>query len=243
VADEPVTVLLSKNGFIRSRNGHGVDRSAINWKAGDGELAVIETRTVHPVVLLDDTGRAYTVRPVDLPGGKGDGVPVTSLIDLQGKRIVCLLSAPPETRYLLASSGGVGFIAKLSDMTGRVKAGKSFINLDEGATLLLPTMILEGQQWVAALSSEPRLLIFPIEELKELSGGKGVLLSSLAPGETLVAALSMNDRLMVTGEGRAGKAQEWQVKPVDLAECRAHRAKKGKLLPIKFKASGLVIPE
>ena len=243
VADEPVTILLSKNGFIRSRSGHGVDRSAINWKAGDSELVVLETRSVHPVVLLDDTGRTYTLRSVDLPGGKGDGVPVTSLVELQGQRVVSLISAPPETRYLMASSAGVGFIAKLVDMTSRQRAGKAFMNLDEGAKLLIPEKLCDGQQWVAALSSEPRLLVFPIEEFKELSGGKGVLLNSMVPGETLVAAIPMNDKLTVVGEGRGGKPQEWNVKPLDLAECRAHRAKKGKLLPVKFKVVGLVVPD
>ena len=241
VADEPVTILLSKNGFIRSRSGHGVDRSAINWKAGDSELVVLETRSVHPVVLLDDTGRTYTLRSVDLPGGKGDGVPVTSLVELQGQRVVSLISAPPETRYLMASSAGVGFIAKLVDMTSRQRAGKAFMNLDEGAKLLIPEKLCDGQQWVAALSSEPRLLVFPIEEFKELSGGKGVLLNSMVPGETLVAAIPMNDKLTVVGEGRGGKPQEWNVKPLDLAECRAHRAKKGKLLPVKFKVAGLLV--
>lgn len=239
VADEPMTVLLSKNGFIRSRSGHGIDRASINWKAGDGELAVLETRSVYPVVLLDDTGRAYTLRPTDLPGGKGDGVPVTSLIELQGQRVAFMLSALPETRYLLCSSAGVGFIAKLADMTGRVRAGKAFINLDVGAQLLAPVRIEAGAQWIAALSSDARLLIFPIEELKEMSGGKGVMLNNMVANEKLIAALSLTDGLVVTGEGRGGKVQEWVPKVADIAECKGHRAKKGKLLPVKFKVFGL----
>ena len=81
--DEPLTVTLSRNGWIRSRQGHGLDATQFAWKAGDGPLAILETRTVHPVVVLDTLGRAYTIRASDIPGGRGDGVPVTTLIELQ----------------------------------------------------------------------------------------------------------------------------------------------------------------
>lgn len=242
ITDEPVTLLLSQNGFIRSRSGHGIDRASLNWKAGDQALAVLETRSVYPVVLLDDTGRAYTLKFSDVPGGKGDGVPVTSLIDLQGQRIVSMLSAQPETRYLMASSAGVGFVSRLSELCSRVRAGKAFVNLDVGAALLPPVRILEGDAWVAALSTlnhEQRLLLFPLDELKEMSGGKGILLSSAAAGETLVGACVLGETLVITGEGRGGKTQEWLAKPADIETCKGHRAKRGKLLPLKFKATGM----
>jgi topoisomerase-4 subunit A len=234
VADEPVTVILSRNGFIRSRSGHGVDRAMLSWKDGDGELAVIETRTVHPVILLDVAGRAYTVRPLDLPGGKGDGVPVSSLIELQG-RIVALLSAPAETRVLLATTAGVGFIGKIGDMVSRLKAGKAYMAVDEGASLLPPTTVPDGAAWIAALAEEPRLLLFPIDEMKELSGGKGVILMGLEPKEKLVAARATSDCATVQGIGRGDKPTEQLVCAADGEAWVGKRARKGKPLTVKFK--------
>src|SRR5207302_31424 len=83
VVDEPVTVILSRNGFLRTRSGHGIDRGGLGWKEGDAELAIVETRTTLPVVLFGANGRVFNVRAIDLPGGKGDGVPAASLIDTQ----------------------------------------------------------------------------------------------------------------------------------------------------------------
>ncbi len=120
VPDEPLTVTLSKNGWIRSRQGHALDASQFAWKAGDGPLAVLETRTVHPVIVLDTTGRAYTIRAADIPGGRGDGVPVTTLIELQpGARVAQAISGVPGQKFLVAGSGGYGFVAALEDMRSR----------------------------------------------------------------------------------------------------------------------------
>jgi len=235
VADEPVTVILSRNGFIRSRSGHGIDRNALTWKDGDGELAIVETRTVHPVVLLDFAGRAYTVRPADLPGGKGDGVPVTSLVELQNGKIVAMLSGPAETKVLLTTTAGVGFIGRIGDMVARVRAGKAFITVDEGAFLLPPTRIPEAARYVAALSGEGRLLIFPLEEMKELAGGKGVILIGLNGGEKLFAARAIVDSATVMGIGRGGKVVEYAVAGGEIETYLGKRARKGRVLGVAMK--------
>ena len=95
--DEPVTITLSRHGWIRSRQGHGLDATQFTYKAGDGPLAVLETRTVHPIVVLDTRGRAYTIRASDVPGGRGDGVPVTTLIELPaGAKVAQAISGEPE---------------------------------------------------------------------------------------------------------------------------------------------------
>ena len=240
VADEPATVILSRNGFIRSRSGHGIDRAALTWKDGDGELAVIETRTVHPVVLFDGQGRTYTVRASDLPGGKGDGVPVTSLIELQGGKITTMLSGSPETKILLATSVGIGFIGTLGDMTARTRAGKAYMNLDPGAALLPPSIVPPGARFIAALAEEPRLLLFPIEEMKELSGGKGVILVGLSQGERLIAARAVADRVTVVSAGRGGKVSEYEIAEAGFEAYLGKRARKGKALPLKVRSvSGL----
>jgi len=235
IADEPVTVLLSRNGFIRSRSGHNIDRSTLTWKDGDGELAIVETRTVHPVVLLDGAGRAYTVRPADLPGGKGDGVPVTSLVELQNGKIVTMLSAPPEAKFLLATTAGVGFIGTLGDMVARVRAGKAYMNVDDGADLLVPTPVPAEARLVAALSGEGRLLVFGMDEMKELSGGKGVILMGLNEGEKLVAARAIDHAVTIRGLARGDKPAEQVIDGEELLACLGKRARKGKALAVKWK--------
>src|SRR5207249_3484625 len=135
VVDEPVTVILSRNGFLRTRSGHGIDRGGLGWKEGDAELAIVETRTTLPVVLFGANGRVFNVRAIDLPGGKGDGVPASSLIDTQGTAVVGMMSGAPETPVLLGTSGGNALRAKLENFVTRIRAGKQFVSVDEGESL------------------------------------------------------------------------------------------------------------
>ncbi|NJD88370.1 MAG: DNA topoisomerase IV subunit A, partial [Betaproteobacteria bacterium] len=128
LTDEPITVLCSRNGFLRTRTGHGVDASTLSWKEGDGPLAILETRSVHPIVLVGANGRTFSVRALDLPGGKGDGAPATSLVDLAGTRIVGVVAGDPETRLVFSSSAGTGLRCQLKDLVTRQRAGKAFMN-------------------------------------------------------------------------------------------------------------------
>jgi topoisomerase-4 subunit A len=163
VPDEPLTVTLSRHGWIRSRQGHGLDATQFGWKAGDGPLAILETRTVHSVVVLDTLGRAYTIRASDIPGGRGDGVPVTTLIELPpGAKIAQAVSGLPEQKYLVAGTGGYGFVATLEDMVSRPRAGKAFMTLDPDEEPVSPVALAPGLDQVAALSSRGRLLMFPL---------------------------------------------------------------------------------
>ncbi|MDP2829051.1 MAG: DNA topoisomerase IV subunit A [Sulfuricellaceae bacterium] len=235
IVDEPVTVILSRNGFIRSRSGHAIDRAALSWKDGDGELAIIETRTLHPVILFDAQGRCYTVRVADLPGGKGDGAPVTSLIDMQGEKIMAMLSGAPDTQVLMATTVGVGFIGVLSDMTARIRAGKAYMNVDEGARLLPPVLVPPGVGTIAALSGEARLLLFPIAEMKSLSGGKGVIIMALNPNEPLLAVCAVLTELKISGTGRGGKIVEFVLPATRFEEFLGKRARKGKPMPVSLK--------
>src|SRR4051812_33667758 len=171
VADEPVTVILSRNGFIRTRQGHGIDRAALTWKEGDAELAIRETRTVMPVILFGANGRVFNVRPTDIPGGKGDGVPVTSLAETQGTPIVGMLVGAPETAVLLGTAGGNALRARLENLVTTRSAGKQFVGVDGDDALLTPFVLPADAKEVATLSGEGRLLVFPLEEVPELPNG------------------------------------------------------------------------
>jgi len=186
VVDEPVTILLSKNGWIRARQGHNVERDAITWKAGDSELAVIETRTVRPIVILDSNGRCYAFDASSVPGGKGDGIPVSSIIELQnGASITAAMSGDEEDKYLFISSNSYGFIAPLKGLIARPKAGKTFMKVDDGAKVLEPIK-LDNHAYLAATSSENKLLVFAIDEINEYpNGGRGVRIMDIPKGEIL----------------------------------------------------------
>ncbi len=186
VVDEPVTILLSKNGWIRSRQGHGVDRDSISWKPGDGEFAVLETRTVLPVVLMDSNGRCYSFDASSVPGGKGDGIPVSSIIEVQGgAKLVHAISGKDDDRFLFATSNGYGFIAPMKGLVARPKAGKAFLKPEDDAKILSPLRI-NNETHIATTSSENRLLVFTLEEVNEYqNGGKGVRLMDLPDGVSL----------------------------------------------------------
>ncbi|HEY4999101.1 MAG TPA: DNA gyrase C-terminal beta-propeller domain-containing protein, partial [Usitatibacter sp.] len=230
IADEPVTVILSRNGFLRSRSGHGIDRGALSWKEGDGPLAIVETRTVHPIVLFGANGRVFNVRAAELPGGKGDGVPASSLADTQGTTIVGMLSATPDVPVLLGTSGGNALRAKIEGFVTRQRAGKSFVSVGEGESLLAPTILPADAKEVAALSRDGRLLVFALEEVNELpSGGKGVMAMRLHEGEPMLGIHVADAGFKVAAFGRGDKRTTLNVKPVDLEHYRGARARTGRV--------------
>jgi topoisomerase-4 subunit A len=230
VVDEPVTVIVSKNGWLRARIGHGLDPAAIQYKAGDSGLAILETRTTWPLALLDSRGRSYTVRIADLPTGRGDGVPLATLVDLaRGERLLYALSAVPESRWLIASSGGYGFLCQLADLLGRQRAGKAFLSLEPG-WLPMPPMRLAGTS-IAVAADNGKLLVFPLEEMKILGGGKGVQLIKLEDSERLTALTCFDGlRLKAEGKTRTGRPSSVTLAGEALEKHRQHRARKGQLL-------------
>ncbi|TCP11378.1 DNA topoisomerase IV subunit A [Crenobacter luteus] len=231
VADEPVTVILSQKGWVRARSGHNLDLSTLAFKDGDGLAAAVETRTVWPVIVLDSKGRAYTLDAADIPTGRGDGVPVTSLAELQdGAKVARILAAPPEARFVLTHSGGYGYIGKVADMVGRNKAGKTYIALEAGEALLpplpLPAAADPASLRLVVASSAGRLLAFPLSELKELGKGRGLMLIKLEAGETLAAAgLADGDRVVATFVGARGRVAD---ESVPLADFDGERGRRGK---------------
>jgi topoisomerase IV subunit A len=224
VVDEPVTIIISKNGWIRSRQGHGVDRQAINWKAGDGEFAVIETRTVMPIVLMDSKGRCYSFDASTVPGGKGDGIPISSIIDVQnGAKLVHALSGKDDEQYLFTTSNSYGFIAPLSGLIARPKAGKAFMKLDEHVEIL-PPVKLDARTHLAAISSENKLLVFRLDEVNAYpNGGKGVRIMDIPEKAKLVSVeLSDGQLVNITLKGKSKT-----ITGEDLSKYLLKRARKG----------------
>lgn len=187
VKDEPVTVWVSKNLFIKSKPGHTLDPAELAVKTGDAVWQSFEIRSVDEVFVLDDSGRAFSIRASDIPSGRGDGVPLTSLIELkQGVRIAHLLSGAPESRFLFSNSDGVGFISKLENLSSRQKAGKAFQTLPDGTEMLCPVQVPGEGGFAYFATDEGRLLLFKSSEINELDkGGKGVKLVNLPQGAKL----------------------------------------------------------
>ncbi len=242
VVDEPVTVVVSEKGWVRARTGHGHDTAQFAFKAGDSLYGTFECRTVDNLLVFGSNGRVYSVAVSALPGARGDGVPVTTLIDLaSGTKILHYFAGPAEQTLLLASDASYGFSAKVGDMVGRMKAGKAFITLEDGQNLLAPQVLRAQDSAIACLSAQGRLLVFGLDEIKQLSnGGRGVILMELEAKESLCAALPISEKgVIVLGTGRAGKASEQSLNAKDLAKHIGKRARKGKALEIKFKADSL----
>ena len=233
VIDEPVTVVISQKGWVRARTGHGHDPAQFTFKAGDGLYGTFECRTVDTLLAFGSNGRIYSVAVSALPGARGDGVPVTTLIELaSGTRLLHYFAGPADTQLLLASTAGYGFTAKAGDMVSRIKAGKAFITLDEGDEPLAPRVVGEDASAIAALSEKGRLLVFGMDEIKSLSGGgRGVILMELEKNEKLLATQPISQKgVAVSGTGRGGKAQELTLSASALAPHIGKRARKGKTL-------------
>jgi topoisomerase-4 subunit A len=237
--DDPVTVILSKNGWVRTRQGHGIDPNSIAYKTGDFPWLVAESRTVWPLVLIDSNGRAYSLRVADLPGGRGDGVPLATLVDFQdGGKLAQALTDVPEAQYLFANSGGYGFVAGMADLISRNRAGKAFMSLDKGEKPLSPAKLGAGGT-AAAVSQSGRLLLFPLAELKTMAKGRGTIIQALDARDELAAVAVGADSFIVSGSGRGGKPAEWKLSGKDAAAYRGQRARKGHAMPSKIKPTGL----
>jgi topoisomerase-4 subunit A len=239
VPDEPVTVIISKNGWVRSRQGHGIDPAGITYKTGDFPWLVAEARTVWPLILIDSNGRSYSVKVSDLPGGRGDGAPLNTMIDLQdGGKLAQALTAPPEAKYLVAGTQGYGFVASVADMVSRNKAGKAFLSLEKSEAPLPPTPAIGDS--VAVLTRAGRLLIFALAELKEMGKGKGLMLIDLVKNDEVVGVVANSGRtLLIAGSGRGGKATQQALDARAQAGYKAARARRGQEVPLKFKPLSL----
>ena len=237
VASEPVTVVLSDNGWIRSAKGHDIDPRALTYKSGDQYLTSAQGRSNQPLVAFDTTGRAYSVQTHTLPSARSQGEPLSGRIDLTiNAKITQLALADETTQWVLATDHGYGFICKHGDLLGRNKAGKSVVTLGD-AKLLPPALIGDAKlARIAVAVSSGHLLIFEAHELPELAKGKGNKLVQIPPAllkeghrVTAITVLPALRSLRVI----AGK-RHVTLSLSDLENFVGERARRGKLLPRGF---------
>ncbi|WP_032114530.1 DNA topoisomerase IV subunit A [Candidatus Arsenophonus nilaparvatae] len=233
---EPVTIVLSVMGWVRSAKGHDIDPTNLNYKAGDGFRSSARGKTNQPVVFLDSTGRSYSLDPLDLPSARGQGEPLTGKLALPpGATIEHVLTAPEEQKYLLASDAGYGFICTFSDLVAKNKAGKALITLPNNAKVLAPLEVNNEQQdLLLAITNAGRMLIFPVSDLPQLSKGKGNKIINIAAAQSasredlLVWLMFLQPQSSITLY--FGK-RKLKLNPEDLQKYRAERGRKGSSLP------------
>ncbi len=253
VLDEPVTVIVSSKGWIRARTGHGHDAANFAFKEGDGLYGTFECRTVDTLLVFGSaskgTGRIYSVAVAVLPGARGDGQPITTLIELEsGTQPLHYFAGPAAATLLLSSSGGYGFLATVEAMTSRQKAGKAFTSCAEGESICRPShatgtsgsVPLNAATHVACASTAGRILTFEISELKQMAGGgRGLMLIDLDAKDTLAGAAAYTRSVRIEGIGRGGKAREETLEIRSLNNARAARARKGKASDLGFKPASM----
>ncbi len=254
VIDEPVTVVVSQKGWVRARQGHGHEAASFAFKAGDGLYATFECRTVDTLLAFGSNGRVYSVAVATLPGARGDGQPVTTLIELEPRtHLLHYFAGAAGSWLLLSGSGGYGFLATVENMLSRQKGGKTFINLGEGETVcrpspanvpapagLPPAGLSLPATHVACASTGGRILTFEIGELKPMAnGGRGLMLIDLEARDTLAGAAAYTRSIRISGIGRGGKEREETLEIRSLNNARAGRGRKGKAADLGFKPTGI----
>jgi topoisomerase-4 subunit A len=258
VVDEPVTVVVSQKGWVRAQKGWAKERAAgagaatagaaqaeYTFKAGDALYGTFECRTIDTLLAFGSNGRVYSVPVSLLPGGRGDGQPITSLIELEaGTQLLYYFAGQMSATLLLSSSGAYGFLASVENMVSKFKAGKAFVTVNEGEVLCAPSVVAcdAGSApclpatHVACASTGGRILTFEISELKTMAnGGRGLMLIDLEDKDTLAGACAYNRSVRIDGIGRGGKVRDETLEIRSLNNARAARARKGKLADLGFK--------
>jgi topoisomerase-4 subunit A len=241
IVDEPVTVVVSQKGWVRARTGHGHAADSFAFKAGDGLYGTFECRSVDTLLAFGSNGRVYSIAVALLPGGRGDGQPVTTLLELEaGTQLLYYFAGAANAWLLLSSSAGYGFLATVENMTSRQKGGKAFVTCNAGETLCRPSPAnvspLAPSTHVACASTGGRILTFEITELKPMAnGGRGLMLIDLEDKDTLAGAAAYTRSVRIAGIGRGGKEREETLEIRSLNNARAARGRKGKAADLGFK--------
>ncbi len=233
---EPVTVILSKKGWVRAGKGHDIDASKLNYRSGDSLLAEVNGRSNELAAFLDSSGKSYSLAAHTLPSARSLGEPLTSRLKPQpGSEFVAVLMGDANQPYLIASDAGYGFITTLENLFTKNRSGKALLTLPKGAKVMVPQKIDDTEsQFVAVITNEGRLLLFPIAELPQLPRGKGNKLINIPSARVAsreefciaMVVLSENNHLMI----HSGK-RHFTLKPQELANFHGERGRRGNKLP------------
>ena len=236
VASEPVTVVLSQKGWIRAGKGHDVDAEGLNYREGDGLLAAVKARTTQQIAVIDSTGRSYSTPAHTLPSARGNGEPLTGrFTPPAGASFDALAAGDNDTRLILATDFGYGFVTRFEALTGRNKAGKQIISLSDGAKVLAPQVSADpSRDRIVVVTSEGHLLMFSVAELPELDKGKGNKLIDIPKKQMTEGERVVGVSVVAEGKGEvtmyAGQ-RKLTLKWADLVEYGGNRATRGGVLP------------
>jgi topoisomerase-4 subunit A len=247
VANEPATIVLSKGGFVRSAKGHEIDPRTLQYKAGDEYQHSARGRSVQQAVFLDSTGRAYSLVAHSLPSARGLGEPLSSRVDPpDGAKWRGVMIGEPEDLWLVASDAGYGFTVRLKETWASKKAGKTLLNLPEGALVLPPAPVVGDDALVAVTSEGGKLLVFPVKDVPELARGKGNKLFDIpskkfASREDFLTGMTVvpKDKSLIVRSGDRKMTIEWK----DLKDYRGQRAQRGSVLPRGWRSVDLLETE
>ncbi len=236
VPTEPVTIVLSERGWVRTAKGHEVDPEALNYKSGDSFKQASLGRSNQLAVFLDSSGRCYSLPAHSLPSARSLGEPISArLTPPDGVTFAGVMTGAADSVYLLASDAGYGFMVTLADIYTKNRSGKSIISVPDGAHVLVPTRVKDSNNdWVVAVSSSGRMLMFPISELTLLPRGKGLKIMQIPP-----AKLKTRDEYVVaiTAMGKADKLivyagqRQLTIKPSAQTGYVGARGQRGNMLP------------
>ena len=235
IPNEPVTVVLSTGGWVRAAKGHEIDPHTLSYKSGDAFQAMARGRSLQPAVFVDSTGRTYALPAHSLPSARGQGEPLSGRLNPpDGARFAGVIMGEPEDLWLLASDAGYGFLVSLKELVTDRRAGKTVLNVPQHCFALPPAPVSSREGLVAAVSSEGKLLVFPVGEVPEMPRGKGNKLYDI-PGkkaaarqEWLAGAVVVAPKgSLVLWSGEKRKTLQWK----DLASYLGERARRGAALP------------
>ncbi len=236
VVDEPMTVIMSLQGWLRRRQGHGHDVQQFQFKSGDGYYDARECRSTDELIALGTDGRSYSVAVADLPSGRGDGQPITALAEVNSAAPIChMMVGAAQQKMVLGAQSGYGFVTRLSDMSTRQRAGKQFVSISESDPLLPPLYVQPDHTLLAILTANNRLLVLALSELKTLSGGgRGTKLIDLDPDDSIVAWATGPDQGFVLSGIYRRRQTDWLIQSDTLTAYLGKRARKGKTLERKM---------
>ncbi|GAC1030057.1 DNA topoisomerase IV subunit A [Pseudomonas sp. No.21] len=246
--NEKVTVVLSEKGWVRSAKGHEIDATSLSYKAGDEFKAAAPGRSNQYAVFIDSTGRSYSLAAHTLPSARGQGEPLTGrLAPPPGATFECVLLPEDDALYVIASDAGYGFVVKGEDLQAKNKAGKALVSLPNGARVVPPRPLSSLEEdWLAAVTTEGRLLLFKVADLPQLAKGKGNKIIGI-PGDRVASREEYLADLAVLPAGatlvlQAGK-RTLSLKADDLEHYKGERGRRGNKLPRGFQRVDALLVE